>query len=46
MHNKNSEKKFFIIILKEVKNQENNRNSTINVLNKIIFEVNYLKNIV
>ena len=43
MHDKNSEKEFFIIILKENKNQESNKNSIIDALNKIIFKVNYLK---
>ena len=46
MHDKNSEKKFFIMILKEHKSQEENKNSTVNVLNKAIFEINHLKNTV
>ena len=46
MHDENNEKKFFIIISKEHKNQENDKDSTVNVLNKIIFKVNHLKNTV
>ena len=33
------------MISKEHKNQENNRDLTVNVLKKSIFKVNYLKNI-
>ena len=43
MHDENSEKKFFTIISKEVANQENDRNSTVDALNKTIFKVNHLK---
>ena len=46
MHDKNNEKKFFIIISEEHKNQEVDKNSTANVLNKTIFEINHLKDIV
>ena len=44
MHDENSEKKFFIIISEERENQKDNRNSTVNALNKAIFEINHLKN--
>ena len=46
MHDENNEKKFFIIISKEHKNKENDRDLIINALNKIILKVNYLKDIV
>ena len=32
------------MILKKDENQEDDKDSTVNVLNKTIFEVNYLKN--
>ena len=46
MHKKNNKKKFFIVILKKHKNQRDNKNLIVNALNKIIFEINYLKNII
>ena len=43
MHDENNEKEFFIMILK--KNRDN-RELIVNALNKAIFKVNHLKNIV
>ena len=43
VHDENSEKKFFIIILEKHENRENDRDLTVNALNKTIFEVNNLK---
>ena len=43
VHDENNEKKFFIIISKKNENREDDRDSTVNALNKTIFEVNYLK---
>ena len=46
MHDENSEKEFFIMISKEDEDQEDDENSTVNVLNKTIFEAHYLKDTV
>ena len=43
VHDENNEKKFFIMILKERENQKDDRNSTVNALNKTIFKANHLK---
>ena len=42
VHDENSKKKFFTMISEERENQKDDRNSTVDALNKAIFEVNHL----